>query len=524
MRIKGSAGARRTLVAMRSGLGIRRCRLAAVSALAVLIACLLSSAPCFPDAQAAVARPKALGSFWITYYWFAPESWFEAKRIVPLGLAKAYREDFLYGAKGIAMQGTGTGDDGVLLHWRSGSGAWINKDGVPTTTSAGGFTNGSPYARPGGCTYWTVGADGKPGSDTRRPTFPLGDETWSNPPAAPVVGLPVCDKAAATAKAAYPDGHDWTRRGYLDTYGVGVGTAVTPWHSIATDRDWIPRGTAIYIEALKDTPSRGCFVAEDTGGAIIDKHIDILIPPDKTLSQKFKLPSRADLTQLPTGVECPPPTALAPGPLGVLDLSYLIPAAEATFGAAKSPAKGLDAVRLREDFLYGTDGVVARSLGTTARHRMVVALGGGWWVDATGRKTMRKSDGTWTRGAPVWRDGGWRTRAGRPTFKRADGTWARGKGVHYLRYRDRFRFGSEGEHIPWRTIAAAKSTAPLGTLLSLDGVPAATCLVVNRLVATLPTNSIQIVVPAGTDPASLPALSPANVLSATAGTADGCPA
>ena len=115
-------------------------------------------------------------------------------------------------------------------------------------------------------------------------------------------------------------------------------------------------------------------------------------------------------------------------------------------------------------------------------------------------------------------------RSGRPTFKRADGTWARGRGVRYLRYRDRFRFGSEGEHIPWRTIAAAKSTAPLGTLLSLDGVPAATCLVVNRLVATLPTNSIQIVVPAGTDPASLPALSPANVLSATAGTADGCPA
>ena len=509
----------RTRHPMRPG-ALKSGRRLAVACALVVLGGVLTFGASSANAQTIPPRPQALGEFWITYYWFVPEQWFTTKRIVALGLVKPYREDFLFSARGIAMQGTGTGDDGVMLHWRSGKGAWVNKDGAKTDTAAGGFTNGSPFARPGGCTWWTIGPDGKPGADTKRPTFPNDDGTWTNPPVDPASVLPVCDRVAATAKAEYPTGHDWNSRGYPDTFGIGIGAAVKEWRSIATDRSVIPKGTAIYIEAFKDTPSKGCFIAEDTGGAIIGRHIDVLVPPDKTL----KLPSKGDLTLLPVGVDCPPPAVLAPGPFGDLNLSYLVPAAERATHATRTSAAGLGNLKLRESFLYGITGVVARALGTTAKGRTIVALGGGWWVNARGKKTLRKADGTWSKGAPRWRDGGWRTRQGRPTFRRSDGRWAWGKGVRHLRYRDRFRSAQKGEFVPWRTVASTKATAPLGTLLALDNVPPATCLVVNRLFPKLPQRSLQVVVPAGTNPASLPALSPATVLAATVGTSDGCPA
>ena len=127
-------------------------------------------------AQTSPPRPVALGNFWITYYWFAPESWFTAKKILAPGLKVPYREDFLYSARGIAMQGTGTGDDNVLLHWRSGKGAWINNLGQPTLTAASGFTNGAPYARPGGC-FWWLKSTPLTAESQGRPTFAPADAT-----------------------------------------------------------------------------------------------------------------------------------------------------------------------------------------------------------------------------------------------------------------------------------------------------------------------------------------------------------
>jgi 3D (Asp-Asp-Asp) domain-containing protein len=496
---------------------------AGIVARLVVAACLLAGSMAVVDAsgveaQALPPRPEALGSFQITYYWFAPEKWFTAKKIVAPGLKIAYREDFLYSARGVAMQGTGTGDNNVLLHWQSGAGAWVNNDGEKTETAAGGFTNGAPYARPGGCVWWAISANGKPirtTTDNKRPTFANADGTWQNPPLVnPTRYTVVCKKAAVAA--GKPD--DLTFRGYPDTFGVGMGTSVTPWHSIATDTSVIPRGTRIYIEALKDTPSKGCFSADDTGGAIIGKHIDVLIPPDKTL----RLPAKGDLTLVPDGVDCPPPVALAPGPLGNLNLTYLIPAAEKTALATKLTATGLRYQHLREDFLYGTSGVVARSVGVTRMGKTIVALGGGWWVNASGKKTTQLADGTWSKGAPMWRDGGWRTRRGRPTYKKRNGTWATGIGVRLLAYHDHFAYAKKGEFVPWKTAVSSKATAPLGTLLALGSVPAATCVVVNRLATSLPAATIQVVVPAGTDPASLPSLSPATVLAAVAGSRTGC--
>ena len=513
---KGCAAPTRTRQRMRLNAGIAARLLVAACLLAGGISLIGTHST---EAQTMPPRPQSLGSYWITYYWFAPEGWFTAKKMVAPGLKVAYREDFLYSARGIAMQGTGTGDDGVLLHWRSGAGPWVNKEGAETRTAASGFTNGSPYSRPGGCVWWAIDAAGVPiptTTDNKRPTFANDDGTWQNPPPTnPAAYTVVCNRAAVAL--GQPD--DLNFRGYPDTFGIGVGTNVTPWRSIATDRSVIPKGTTIYIEALKDTPSKGCFSADDTGGAIIGKHIDVLIPPDKTL----KLPAKGELTLVPKGVDCPPPVALAPGPLGNLNLSYLIPAGEKTASAAKSAAPGLKNQNLQEDFLYGTNGVVARSVGVTRTGKTIVALGGGWWVNAAGTKTMQRADGTWSKGAPAWRDGGWRTKRGRPTYKKPNGAWSAGVGVRYRRYQDRFGYSKKGEFVPWKTVTAPKATAPLGTLLALDMLPSAPCLVVNRVADTLPAATVQVVVPVGTDPASLPTLSPAAVLAATAGTATGCP-
>ena len=95
--------------------------------------------------------------------------------------------------------------------------------------------------------------------------------------------------------------------------------------------------------------------------------------------------------------------------------------------------------------------------------------------------------------------------------------------MQLLKYHDRFAYSKKGEFIPWKTVTSSKTTAPLGTLLALDTLPTAPCLVVNRLADTLPAATIQVVVPAGTDPATLPTLSPATVLAAAAGSATGCP-
>lgn len=496
---------------------------AGIAARLLVAACLLAGAISLigtrnTEAQTLPPRPKALGSFWITYYWFAPEKWFTAKRMVAPGLKIAYREDFLYSSRGIAMQGTGTGRDGVLLHWRSGKGAWVNKEGGETYTAASGFTNGSPYSRPGGCVWWAINAAGAPiptTTDNKRPTFANDDGTWQNPPPLnPSKYTVVCNRAAVAA--GKPD--DLNFRAYPDVFGIGVGTSVTPWHSIATDTSVIPRGTTIYIEALKDTPSKGCFSADDTGGAIIGKHIDVLIPPDKTL----KLPAKGDLTLVPKGVDCPPPVALAPGPLGNLNLTFLIPAGEKTATAAPLTATGLARQSLQEDFLYGTEGVVARSIGVTRKGKTIVALGGGWWVNARGKKTQLGADGTWSKGAPIWRDGGWRTKRGHPTFKTRAGTWTAGVGVRFLRYHDHFSVSKKGEYVPWKTVTSGKATAPLATLLKLDAIPQATCLVVSKYAKNLPASTIQVVVPPYTDPLSLPSMSPTTVLASVASSRTGC--
>lgn len=55
-------------------------------------------------------------------------------------------------------------------------------------------------------------------------------------------------------------------------YGVAaVGTPLTPWYTIAVDSSVIPLNSSIYIEGY------GTFKAQDTGGAIKGKRIDVCV-------------------------------------------------------------------------------------------------------------------------------------------------------------------------------------------------------------------------------------------------------
>jgi 3D (Asp-Asp-Asp) domain-containing protein len=84
-------------------------------------------------------------------------------------------------------------------------------------------------------------------------------------------------------------------------YGIGVaGYALVPYRSLAVDRRFIPIGRTVEIPDLAGLPlpdgSRhdGCFVAVDTGGAIIGHHLDLFVPSERAwreLGQAGHLPA-----------------------------------------------------------------------------------------------------------------------------------------------------------------------------------------------------------------------------------------
>ncbi len=410
---------------------------------------------------ASARAATSLGSFQITYYWFVPESRFVGKPVAAPGLTGHYREDFLYGAAGVPMQGTGTAADGTFVHYAGTSGGyWVNAAGARTAPGAHGWSHGPPYWRDGG---WRNAAGA--------PTFKRANRTWSN-------------------------GKGVTFRTYHDRFGPGKGVPVTEWHSIATDPSVIPKGTRVYVAALAGSPAGGCFVAEDRGSAIIGLHIDVLVPADTNLAAE---PHSGDLVTLAPGDACPP--VMAPQDLGTLGLRYLVPARKRGFGGAAvhltSPK-----LTLPETFLYSARGVVRHRLGEIPGARRLIFAGGGWWVNAAGARTDQAADGSWTNGSPVWREGGYRNRRGAPTRRLTSGRWSNGRGVVLLPYHERFRLASATEWIAWRSAGAPRALVGVGTLLRIAGLPSTGCLRVDH--AALSRGVIEVVVPYGTATSALP--------------------
>jgi 3D domain len=181
----------------------------------------------------------------ITEYWPAPESWFVGRLVSALGLLGKHRIDWLYSAMGVSMQGEGIGLDGQMYHIDSlGNGGWVTATGRPTGPSKG-WAGGAPYWRAGG--YWRNGSGAV--------TFPLGAGGWS-------AGAP---------------------RKYVPLRGVafapGPSLPLRYYQSIAVDPSTIPLGSRVYVPAYQHDGHGGWFIAQDTGGALDGRHIDVYRPP-----------------------------------------------------------------------------------------------------------------------------------------------------------------------------------------------------------------------------------------------------
>jgi 3D (Asp-Asp-Asp) domain-containing protein len=194
----------------------------------------------------------------ITEYWPAPESWFRGRLVTAPGLPGLHRIDWLYSATGMSMQGDGLGLDGRQYHIDSlGDGGWVTADGAATSPGSG-WSAGAPYWRAGG--YWR--------SRRGAVTFPLAAGGWSN-----------------------GTGHRYVPLRDV-TFAAGASLPLHFYGSIAVDPGVIPLGSRVYVPAYRSDGHGGWFIAQDTGGAINGRHIDVYRPPP---------PSAVDSGQFLTG-------------------------------------------------------------------------------------------------------------------------------------------------------------------------------------------------------------------------------
>ena len=181
----------------------------------------------------------------ITQYWPAPESWFVGALVKTPGLAGLHRIDWLYSAVGMSMEGSGIGIDGRTYHIDAlGDGGWVTAGGSSTSPS-NDWSAGAPYWRAGG--YWR--------NKQRQVTFPLSAGGWSNGRGSKYI--PLRDV----------------------TFAAGPSLPLRYDQSLAVDPRVIPLGSRVYVPAYRNDGYGGWFVAQDTGGAINGRHIDVYRPP-----------------------------------------------------------------------------------------------------------------------------------------------------------------------------------------------------------------------------------------------------
>jgi len=199
-----------------------------------------------PAPRHPIAKARWLGGVQVTEYYPVPEAWFVGRLVAAPGLEQQHRVDWLYSARGVSMQGTGIGLDGELVHIDAlGDGGWITDHARPSTPGKRGWAGGPPYWRAGG--YWLARG--------HRVTFPLAAGGWSNGRGRRYVPLPGV------------------------TFATGPSKPLRYWRSIAVDPRLIPLGSRVYVAAYRHTAGHGWFRAEDVGGAIIGRHVDVYRSP-----------------------------------------------------------------------------------------------------------------------------------------------------------------------------------------------------------------------------------------------------
>jgi hypothetical protein len=201
--------------------------------------------PKIPSLPNRHTRGRWLRSVTVTEYWPSPEVWFVGRLVAAPGLIGRHRIDWLYSAAGVSMQGQGIGLDGQMYHVASlGSGGWVTAAGRETAPDTG-WAGGSPFWRAGA--YWRT----RQGAVT----FPLAAGGWSSGPGRRYVDLPGVSFALGPSRPLRYD------------------------QSLAVDPKVIPLGSRVYVPAYRHDGHGGWFIAQDTGGAVSGRHIDVYRPP-----------------------------------------------------------------------------------------------------------------------------------------------------------------------------------------------------------------------------------------------------
>jgi 3D (Asp-Asp-Asp) domain-containing protein len=198
-----------------------------------------------PVPQHPIDHRQWLSGVVITEYYPARESWFIGRHVPAPGLRGKYPVDFLYSARGLAMEGDGLNYAGHIVQIAQlGSTGWVNAAGQPTLpVCLGKWTHGFPVWLRGG---WRNAAGAV--------TFPLAAGGWSN----------------GSGVKTLPYGGV--------TFAPATSLPLRYYHSIAVDPRLIPLGSRVYVPAYRAI-NGGWFVAQDIGGAIKGHHIDVYRPP-----------------------------------------------------------------------------------------------------------------------------------------------------------------------------------------------------------------------------------------------------
>lgn len=216
------------------------------TAIVALFAAVLATTA-VPSAQAKpIRRAGWLRAVKVTEYYPAPEWWFVGKKVPTPGLRRRSRIDWLYSATGLSMEGDGIGLDGKRYHIAGlGRGGWVTERARPSVPGPRGWRGGPPYWRAGG--YWI--------SRARRVTFPLDGGGWAN-------GRGVRYRPLREV-----------------SFAPGPSRPLRYYRSVAVDPRLIPLGSKVFIAAYRSSAGGGWFTAEDTGGAIIGRHLDVYRTP-----------------------------------------------------------------------------------------------------------------------------------------------------------------------------------------------------------------------------------------------------
>ena len=186
-----------------------------------------------------ITQPRWVQNTLVTEYWPSRERWFTGRLVRAPGIPGRHRVDWLFGARGLPMEGEGIGSDGRVYHFAGPYDiGWVNRRGGRT----------APCRAPG---FWTNG----------RPF--------------------------------------WLSRPHAARFAGGHSRTLVYWKSVAVDPRMIPFGSRIFMQALCATPALGWVTARDTGGAIKGAHIDVYRPPPAQLGNGLLLRGQAMLVVPP---------------------------------------------------------------------------------------------------------------------------------------------------------------------------------------------------------------------------------